>query len=107
MFKVKEKWKSKYQDAMNRREENWEVLTSMFKFSAEVRKVIYITNAIESLNSAYRILNSQRIVFTAATALLKALYLTTYEATKKWTMLFRNWDKVYGEQIFADSVSRG
>ena len=50
MFKVKEKWKSKYQNAMNRWEENWEVLTSMFKFSAEVRKVIYITNAIERLS---------------------------------------------------------
>ena len=50
MFKVKEKWKSKYQNAMNRWEENWEVLTSTFNFSAEVRKVIHITNVFERLN---------------------------------------------------------
>src|SRR5699024_12513124 len=44
------------------------------------------TNAIESLNSTYRKLNRQRSVFPSDTALLKALYLATFEATKKWTM---------------------
>ena len=47
-----------------------------------VRKVIYTTNAIESLNSTYRKLNRQRSVFPSDTALLKALYLATFEATK-------------------------
>ena len=69
----------------------------MFKFSAEVRKVIYTTNAIESLNSSLRRLNRQRSVFPSDTALLKALYLATFEATKKWTMPLRNWGRVYGE----------
>lgn len=53
MLKVKEKWDSKYPNAMKRWEENWDVLTPIFKFSADVRKVIYTTNAIESLNSVY------------------------------------------------------
>lgn len=97
MQKVKEKWDDKYPNAMKRWEENWDVITPMFKFSAEVRKVIYTTNAIESLNSAYRRLNSQRSVFPTATSLEKALYLATWEATKKWTMPLRNWGKVYGE----------
>ena len=97
MLKVKEKWDSKYPNAMKRWEENWDVLTPIFKFSAEVRKVIYTTNAIESLNSAYRRLNSQRSVFPSASALQKALYLATYEATKNRTMPLRNWGKVYGE----------
>ena len=83
MLKVKEKWDSKYPNAMKRWEENWDVLTPMFKFSADVRKVIYTTNAIESLNSVYRRLNAQRSVFPTPAALLKALYLATYEATKK------------------------
>jgi transposase-like protein len=69
----------------------------MFKFSAEVRKVIYTTNAIESLNSTYRRLNRQRSVFPSDTALLKSLYLATFEATKKWTNILRNWGLVYGE----------
>ena len=51
---------------------------------------MYTTNVIESLNSAYRRLNAQRRVFPTTDVLLKALYLTTYEATKKWTMPLRN-----------------
>ena len=45
----------------------------------------------------YRKLNRQRSVFPSDTALLKALYLATFEATKKWTMSIRNWGQVYGE----------
>ena len=60
-------------------------------------KVIYTTNAIESLNATYRKLNRQRSVFPSDTALLKALYLSTFEATKKWTMPLRNWGQVYDE----------
>ena len=71
--------------------------TPIFKFSPDVRKVIYTTNAIESLNFTYRKLNRQRSVFPSDTALLKALYLATFEATKKWTMSIRNWGQVYGE----------
>ena len=72
-------------------------ITPIFKFSPDVRKVIYTTNAIEILNSSYRKLNRQRSVFPSDTALLKALYLATFEATKKWTMSIRNWGQVYGE----------
>ena len=97
MQSVTKKWQEKYPNAMRRWEENWDVLSPMFKFSAEVRKVMYTTNAIESLNSVLRRLNSQRSVFPSDTALLKALYLATFEATKKWTMPLRNWGRVYGE----------
>ncbi len=69
----------------------------IFKFSTAVRKVIYTTNAIESLNATYRKLNRQRSVFPSDTALLKALYLSTFEATRKWSMPIRNWGQVYGE----------
>lgn len=82
---------------MKRWSDNWDVITPIFKFSAEVRKVIYTTNSIESLNSSYRRLNRQRSVFSSSQALLKALYLATFEATKKWTMPLRDWGKVYGE----------
>ena len=97
MLKVKEKWDAKYPNAMERWVDNWDVISPIFKFSETVRKVIYTTNAIESLNSTYRRLNSQRSVFPSDTALLKALYLSTFEATKKWTMPLRNWGRVDGE----------
>ena len=74
-------------------------VSSNNRYKVDVRKVIYIytTNAIESLNSTYRKLNRQRSVFPSDTALLKALYLATFEATKKWTMSIRNWGQVYGK----------
>ena len=68
---------------MKRWYDNYDAITPIFKFSPDVRKVIYTTNAIESLNSTYRKLNRQRSVFPSDTALLKALYLATFEATKK------------------------
>ena len=54
-------------------------------------------SAIESLNSCYRRLNKQRSVFPSSQALMKALYLGTFEIAKKWTMPIRNWGKVRGE----------
>ena len=94
---VTEKWTPKYPNSMKRWKDNWDAISPIFKFSATVRKVIYTTNAIESLNSTYRKLNRQRSVFPSDTALLKALYLATFEATKKWTSTIRNWAQVYGE----------
>lgn len=91
------KWTEKYPNSMKRWYDNWDAVTPIFKFSPDVRKVIYTTNAIESLNSTYRRLNRQRNVFPSDTALLKALYLATFEATKKWTSTIRNWGQVYGE----------
>ena len=95
--KVREKWSVKYPNSMRSWKQNWDAICPIFKFSTEVRKVIYTTNAIESLNSTYRKLNRQRSVFPSDTALLKALYLATFEATKKWSMPIRNWGQVYGE----------
>ena len=94
---VTEKWTPKYPNSMKRWKDNRDAISPIFKFSTTVRTVIYTTNAIESLNSTYRKLNRQRSVFPSDTALLKALYLATFEATKKWTSTIRNWAQVYGE----------
>lgn len=94
---VTEKWSEHYPHAMNRWHENWDAISPIFKFSRDVRTAFYTTNAIESLNSSYRKLNRQRSVFPSAQALLKALYLATFEVSKKWTMPIRNWGKIRGE----------
>lgn len=95
--RVTDKWTGKYPNSMKSWERNWDALSPIFKFSADVRRVIYTTNAIESLNATYRKLNRQRSVFPSDTALLKALYLSTFEATKKWRLPIRDWGQVYGE----------
>ena len=94
---VTKKWSPAYPTAMKRWQENWDVISPIFKFSSDVRTAFYTTNAIESLNASFRKLNRQRSVFPSSQALLKALYLSTFEATKKWTMPIRNWGKIYGE----------
>lgn len=106
LYKVMEKWQDKYPRALKSWEQNWDALSPIFNFSTNIRKLIYTTNAIESLNSSYRRLNRQRSVFPSKTALLKALYLATDLITKKWTMPIANWGQIYNELaiVFEDRL---
>ena len=85
---------------------NWDAISPIFKFSSETRRVIYMTNAIKSLNSIYRRLNSQRSAFLGDLALLKALYLATMtmEAVKKWCLPIWDGGRIYGGAV--DNVRR-
>lgn len=67
---VTEKWTPKYPNSMKRWKDNWDAISPIFKFSATIRKVIYTTNAIESLNSTYRKLYRQRSVFPSDTVFI-------------------------------------
>ena len=96
--RVTKTWSVKYPNSMKSWKQNWDAICPIFKFSMNVRKVIYTTNAIESLNSTYRKLNRQRSVFPSDTALLKALYLATFEATKNGPCQSRNWGQVWGTE---------
>ena len=97
MQAVSEKWNPKYPKAMDRWMDNWAAVSPMFKFSETVRRVIYTTNTIESLNSGYRWLNRSRCIFPDNKALMKALYLATDDITRKWTNAVRDWGQVYAE----------
>ncbi len=94
---VTDKWSPQYPYVMKRWRDNRDAISPIFKFSKDVRTAFYTTNAIEPLHSTLRCLNRQRGVFSGSQALLKALYLATFEATRKWTMPLRNWGKVRGE----------
>ena len=88
---ITNKWNGKYPNSMKSWKQNRDAISPSFKFSSVVHRVIYTTNAIESLNATYRKLDRQRSVFPSDTALLKALYLSIFEATKNWMMPIRNW----------------
>ena len=92
LLELEEKWKNKYPGAIQSWIDNWDVLSVFFKFSAEIRKIMYTTNAIESLNSTYKRINKNRNVFPTDMSLLKVLYLSTLKAEKKWTRMVDNWD---------------
>ena len=97
MYEVAERWKSKYPTAMDRWEENWGIISPFFKFSQKIRKMIYTTNSIESLNSSYRRLNKARNVYPTKESLMKVLYLSTRKATKNWTSKVPGWGEVLRE----------
>ena len=97
MQEVMVKWDKIYPNTMKRWEENWDVICPIFKFSMVVRRALYTTNAIESLNSQYRRINAGRPVFPSEDALRKALYLSTQIIVKKWTTKIRDWGQIYGE----------
>lgn len=95
--KVKEKWKSKYPTAFKSWEENWDAICPFFSYSEPVRKIMYTTNTIESLNRSYRRYTKTKSVFPSDESLMKCLYLATLNITKKWNGRYRNWDLILGE----------
>lgn len=93
----KDKWNSLYPTGIKSWYDNWEVLSPFFRFSENVRKVMYTTNIIENLNRQYRKVTKGKAVFPNDKALMKSLYLATMDATKKWTMRVRLWDQIKSE----------
>ena len=92
LLELEEKWGSKYPGMIKSWKENWELLSVFYKFSPEIRKIMYTTNAIESLNSTYKRINRNRKVFPTDMSLLKVLYLSTLKAEEKWSVRIQNWD---------------
>ena len=78
-----EKWGKKYPLSMQRWSDSWDETFTIFKYSEVTRRIIYTTNAIESLNSAIRRLNRQRSVFPGNKAVIKSVWLAIREHTKK------------------------
>ena len=86
-----EKWNSKYPMIQRSWEAHWNDLSEFFKYPEEIRRVIYTTNAIESLNASLRKLTKNRAAFPDDEAIIKIMYLAISKAAKKWTMPIRNW----------------
>lgn len=86
-----EKWDARYPLIAKSWRENWVRIEPMFNFTAEIRKAIYTTNAIESLNMSLRKIIKTRGSFPSDEACLKLLYLGLKNVAKKWTMPIPNW----------------
>ena len=70
---------------------HWHNLNTLFSYPKEIRKAIYTTNAIESLNSVIRKAIKKRKLFPTDNSAKKVIYLAIQAAAKKWTMPIRNW----------------
>jgi len=70
---------------------NWERITPLFSYPPDIRKAIYTTNAIESVNMSLRKVTKNRGSFPSDESMLKLLFLALKNISKKWTMPIRNW----------------
>ncbi|WP_395375482.1 IS256 family transposase [Marinicella sp. W31] len=86
-----EKWDGKYPQIGKSWRNHWENLSTLFRYPPDIRKAIYTTNAIESLNSVIRKATKKRKLFPNDDAAKKVIYLAISDASKKWTMPIRNW----------------
>ncbi len=84
-------WEQKYGYAVKSWKENWENLTQYFEYPLEIRKIIYTTNVIESLNSAIRKYTNSKSIFPDDTSAQKSVFLAVQNIQKKWTQSIRNW----------------
>ncbi len=86
-----EKWKQKYPAVFELWMRRWENVIPIFSYPQEIRKVIYTTNAIESLNSVVKKRIKGHRIFNSDESALKAIWLAVVHASKKWTMPLRDW----------------
>jgi putative transposase len=86
-----EKWNSKYPLIAKSWQSNWQRINPMFALPKEIRRAVYTTNVIESLNYSLRKITKTRAAFPTEEAALKLLYLGLQNAAKKWTMPIQNW----------------
>ena len=94
---VKNKWSDKYASAFKTWESNWDAICPFFQFSDKIRKIMYTTNTIESLNRQFRKYTKTKSVFPTDMSLLKCLYLSTKNISKKWDQAYRNWGPILSE----------
>lgn len=84
-------WDDKYPQISKSWRNHWPNLITLFDYPDDIRKAIYTTNAIESLNSVIRKATKRRKIFPNDAAAVKVVYLAIQDASKKWTMPIRNW----------------
>lgn len=88
---VEKTWNKKYATVIKSWRNNWGALSSYFKYSEYIRKMMYTTNIIEGFNRQIRKVTKTKGNFTSETALMKLLYVATKNIDKKWCGPIKNW----------------
>ena len=94
---LKEKWGSNYGMVIDSWYNNWNNLDTFFKFSPQIRKLIYTTNVLEVFNRQVRKFTKVRTIFPTDESLNKCVYLATMEIMEKWTQPIHNWGTTLAE----------
>lgn len=88
---LEQNWAGKYSLAVKSWQNNWDNLSTFFKYPQEIRTIIYTTNAVEALHRQFRKVTKNRSLFPSEDALKKMLFLAYRDLSKKWTMPIQNW----------------
>lgn len=101
-----EKWGKKYPVVLASWNNNWHKLSTYFKYTEDVRRLIYTTNAIEGFHRQVRKVTKNKTAFTTDMALLKLIYLAQRNISKKWTSPLQNWGLTVSQLsiIFGDRL---
>lgn len=101
------KWDKKYLYIAESWRRNWVELTTFFKYPPEIKKLIYTTNPIESLNRCLRKISKNRSIFPNEDAVIKLYYLAIKDLSKRWTVSVANWGVIYSQLniFFKDRLS--
>lgn len=98
-----EKWDDQHPTISLSWRNNWARLSVFFDYPPEIRKVIYNTNAIESLNASLRKITKTRRSFPTDDSVMKILYLALHQISKKWTMPIRDWKAAMSQFMIMNS----
>ena len=100
------KWDNDHPNISQSWRNNWERLSVLFDYPPQIRKVIYTTNAIESVNASLRKVTKTRRSFPNDESVMKVLYLALHQISKKWTMPIRDWKQAMSQFmiLFGDRV---
>ena len=101
-----EKWGESFPHIYKSWKANWPELSTFFKYSEELRTLIYTTNPIESFNRSLRKVSKNRPVFPNEDSMIKLFYLATSKLEEKWNMKIRNWGSIYSQLMiqFSDQL---
>lgn len=94
---LESKWGKKYEVVVKSWYNNWEHLSTFFKYPPEIRRIIYTTNTLEGFNRQLRKVTKTKSVFPTDDALRKSLYLATMDIMKKWTMPVPDWGRTVAQ----------
>ena len=102
-----EKWDTQYPNISKQWRRHWPNLITLFDYPPDIRRAIYTTNAIESLNSVIRKAINKRKIFPHDQSAMKVVYLAIQAASQKWTMSIQNWKAALNRFMieFEDRIS--
>lgn len=103
---LEQKWGMKYPVVIASWRNNWHKLSTYFKYTEHIRKLIYTTNAIEGFHRQVRKVTKNKTAFTSDMALLKLIYLAQRNISRKWTQPLQNWGLTISQLsiIFGDRL---